>query len=84
MCRVPFLMVGGLLLSGERADTIDSAFYYGRAQVRKHLLHIIMFIVCLLFFLFYLHFLSPVPCSSLIYHLNHSRRPLLLLLIIRF
>ncbi|XP_026209679.1 integral membrane protein GPR155 isoform X2 [Anabas testudineus] len=30
---VPFLMVGGLLLSGERADTIDSAFYYGRAQI---------------------------------------------------
>uniref|UniRef100_A0A7N5ZU47 DEP domain-containing protein n=1 Tax=Anabas testudineus TaxID=64144 RepID=A0A7N5ZU47_ANATE len=62
---VPFLMVGGLLLSGERADTIDSAFYYGRAQVRKHLLHIIMFIVCLLFFLFYLHFLSPNLSSCL-------------------
>uniref|UniRef100_A0AAX7T344 G protein-coupled receptor 155b n=1 Tax=Astatotilapia calliptera TaxID=8154 RepID=A0AAX7T344_ASTCA len=31
--RVPFLMVGGLLISGERSDTIDSAFFYGRAQV---------------------------------------------------
>ncbi len=31
--RVPFLMVGGLLISGERTDTIDSAFFYGRAQV---------------------------------------------------
>uniref|UniRef100_A0A3Q0S354 G protein-coupled receptor 155 n=1 Tax=Amphilophus citrinellus TaxID=61819 RepID=A0A3Q0S354_AMPCI len=30
---VPFLMVGGLLISGERTDTIDSAFFYGRAQV---------------------------------------------------
>uniref|UniRef100_A0A3Q3GCI2 G protein-coupled receptor 155b n=1 Tax=Kryptolebias marmoratus TaxID=37003 RepID=A0A3Q3GCI2_KRYMA len=30
---VPFLMVGGLLLSGERTDTIDSAFFYGRAQI---------------------------------------------------
>ena len=35
LCRVPFLMVGGLLISGERTDTIDSAFFYGRAQVRK-------------------------------------------------
>uniref|UniRef100_A0A669EU33 G protein-coupled receptor 155 n=1 Tax=Oreochromis niloticus TaxID=8128 RepID=A0A669EU33_ORENI len=26
--RVPFLMVGGLLISGERTDTIDSAFFY--------------------------------------------------------
>uniref|UniRef100_A0A669C0S9 G protein-coupled receptor 155 n=1 Tax=Oreochromis niloticus TaxID=8128 RepID=A0A669C0S9_ORENI len=26
---VPFLMVGGLLISGERTDTIDSAFFYG-------------------------------------------------------
>uniref|UniRef100_A0AAX7SNZ6 G protein-coupled receptor 155b n=1 Tax=Astatotilapia calliptera TaxID=8154 RepID=A0AAX7SNZ6_ASTCA len=26
---VPFLMVGGLLISGERSDTIDSAFFYG-------------------------------------------------------
>ncbi|KAK5908877.1 hypothetical protein CgunFtcFv8_016898 [Champsocephalus gunnari] len=30
---VPFLMVGGLLLSGERTDSIDSAFFYGRAQI---------------------------------------------------
>uniref|UniRef100_H3CD17 G protein-coupled receptor 155b n=1 Tax=Tetraodon nigroviridis TaxID=99883 RepID=H3CD17_TETNG len=30
---VPFLMVGGLLLSGERTDNIDSAFFYGRAQI---------------------------------------------------
>uniref|UniRef100_A0A8C2XLK6 G protein-coupled receptor 155b n=1 Tax=Cyclopterus lumpus TaxID=8103 RepID=A0A8C2XLK6_CYCLU len=32
--QVPFLVVGALLLSGERTDTIDSAFFYGRAQVR--------------------------------------------------
>uniref|UniRef100_A0A8C6L4Y8 G protein-coupled receptor 155 n=1 Tax=Nothobranchius furzeri TaxID=105023 RepID=A0A8C6L4Y8_NOTFU len=32
-CRVPFLMVGGLLISGERTDTIDSAFFYGKAQL---------------------------------------------------
>nr|XP_015800210.2 integral membrane protein GPR155 isoform X1 [Nothobranchius furzeri] len=30
---VPFLMVGGLLISGERTDTIDSAFFYGKAQI---------------------------------------------------
>ncbi|XP_078144924.1 lysosomal cholesterol signaling protein [Centroberyx gerrardi] len=31
---VPFLMVGGLLMAGERTtDTIDSAFFYGRAQI---------------------------------------------------
>ncbi|XP_037536299.1 integral membrane protein GPR155 [Nematolebias whitei] len=30
---VPFLMVGGLLLSGETTDSIDSAFFYGRAQI---------------------------------------------------
>uniref|UniRef100_A0AAQ6AA46 DEP domain-containing protein n=1 Tax=Amphiprion ocellaris TaxID=80972 RepID=A0AAQ6AA46_AMPOC len=30
---VPFLMVGGLLISGERTETIDSAFFYGRAQI---------------------------------------------------
>lgn len=30
---VPFLMVGGLLILGERTDTIDSAFFYGRAQI---------------------------------------------------
>ncbi|XP_038593339.1 integral membrane protein GPR155 isoform X1 [Micropterus salmoides] len=30
---VPFLMIGGLLISGERTDTIDSAFFYGRAQI---------------------------------------------------
>uniref|UniRef100_A0A8C2XJJ8 G protein-coupled receptor 155b n=1 Tax=Cyclopterus lumpus TaxID=8103 RepID=A0A8C2XJJ8_CYCLU len=30
---VPFLVVGALLLSGERTDTIDSAFFYGRAQI---------------------------------------------------
>ncbi|XP_067466806.1 lysosomal cholesterol signaling protein isoform X1 [Thunnus thynnus] len=30
---VPFLMVGVLMISGERTDTIDSAFFYGRAQI---------------------------------------------------
>ncbi|XP_029031402.1 integral membrane protein GPR155 isoform X2 [Betta splendens] len=30
---VPFLMVGGLLLLGERTNTIDSAFFYGRTQI---------------------------------------------------
>lgn len=30
---VPFLMVGALMISGERTDTIDSAFFYGRAQI---------------------------------------------------
>ncbi|XP_029926202.1 integral membrane protein GPR155 isoform X2 [Myripristis murdjan] len=31
---VPFLIVGGLLMAGERmTDTIDSAFFYGRAQI---------------------------------------------------
>uniref|UniRef100_A0A8C4NLN8 Integral membrane protein GPR155 n=1 Tax=Dicentrarchus labrax TaxID=13489 RepID=A0A8C4NLN8_DICLA len=30
---IPFLMVGVLLISGERTDTIDSAFFYGRAQI---------------------------------------------------
>ncbi|XP_070697315.1 lysosomal cholesterol signaling protein isoform X2 [Pempheris klunzingeri] len=30
---VPFLTVGGLLVLGERTDTIDSAFFYGRAQI---------------------------------------------------
>ncbi|XP_077960355.1 lysosomal cholesterol signaling protein isoform X2 [Gasterosteus aculeatus] len=30
---VPFLVVGALLISGERTDTIDSAFFYGRAQI---------------------------------------------------
>uniref|UniRef100_G3PDX8 G protein-coupled receptor 155b n=1 Tax=Gasterosteus aculeatus aculeatus TaxID=481459 RepID=G3PDX8_GASAC len=34
---VPFLVVGALLISGERTDTIDSAFFYGRAQVRASL-----------------------------------------------
>lgn len=28
-------MVGGLLIFGDRTDTIDSAFFYGRAQVGK-------------------------------------------------
>uniref|UniRef100_A0A3B4WX35 G protein-coupled receptor 155 n=1 Tax=Seriola lalandi dorsalis TaxID=1841481 RepID=A0A3B4WX35_SERLL len=32
---VPFLMVGSLLISGERTETMDSAFFYGRAQVRN-------------------------------------------------
>uniref|UniRef100_A0A8D3CK09 G protein-coupled receptor 155b n=1 Tax=Scophthalmus maximus TaxID=52904 RepID=A0A8D3CK09_SCOMX len=32
---VPFLVVGGLLIFGERTDTVDSAFFYGRAQVRN-------------------------------------------------
>ncbi|XP_054655173.1 integral membrane protein GPR155 isoform X2 [Dunckerocampus dactyliophorus] len=30
---VPVVMVGGLLLSGHRTDTIDSAFFYGKAQI---------------------------------------------------
>ncbi|XP_036837881.1 integral membrane protein GPR155 isoform X3 [Oncorhynchus mykiss] len=31
---IPFLILGGLLLAGERMpDTIDSAFFYGRAQI---------------------------------------------------
>ncbi|XP_056251698.1 integral membrane protein GPR155 isoform X1 [Seriola aureovittata] len=30
---VPFLMVGSLLISGERTETMDSAFFYGRAQI---------------------------------------------------
>ncbi|XP_067368982.1 lysosomal cholesterol signaling protein isoform X2 [Channa argus] len=30
---VPFLVVGILLILGERTDTIDSAFFYGRAQI---------------------------------------------------
>ncbi|KAG7233317.1 hypothetical protein INR49_007226 [Caranx melampygus] len=30
---VPFLMVGGLLVAGERTDTMDSAFFFGRAQI---------------------------------------------------
>lgn len=34
-CRVPFLLVGILLVLGQRTDTIDSAFFYGRAQVRE-------------------------------------------------
>uniref|UniRef100_A0A673CX74 G protein-coupled receptor 155b n=1 Tax=Sphaeramia orbicularis TaxID=375764 RepID=A0A673CX74_9TELE len=34
---VPFLMVGSLLVTGERTDTIDSAFFYGKAQVEKRL-----------------------------------------------
>uniref|UniRef100_A0A8C6L4K6 G protein-coupled receptor 155 n=1 Tax=Nothobranchius furzeri TaxID=105023 RepID=A0A8C6L4K6_NOTFU len=31
---VPFLMVGGLLISGERTDTIDSAFFYAFILVK--------------------------------------------------
>uniref|UniRef100_A0A7N5ZX97 DEP domain-containing protein n=1 Tax=Anabas testudineus TaxID=64144 RepID=A0A7N5ZX97_ANATE len=46
--QVPFLMVGGLLLSGERADTIDSAFYYGRAQTIRHIMLCLLLIVSLL------------------------------------
>lgn len=49
-CRVPFLMVGGLLISGERTDTIDSAFFYGRAQVRKTLQFLITFSFSLVYF----------------------------------
>uniref|UniRef100_A0A7N8YA06 G protein-coupled receptor 155b n=1 Tax=Mastacembelus armatus TaxID=205130 RepID=A0A7N8YA06_9TELE len=30
---VPFLVLGGLLTLGERTDTVDSAFFYGRAQI---------------------------------------------------
>ncbi|XP_077350975.1 lysosomal cholesterol signaling protein-like [Festucalex cinctus] len=30
---VPFFMVGGLLLVGQRTDSIDSAFFYGKAQI---------------------------------------------------
>lgn len=61
LCRVPFLMMGGLLISGERTDTIDSAFFYGRAQVRKtpaENLHYILF--------FTLLFSYIVFCSSLL------------------
>uniref|UniRef100_A0A3Q2Y5B1 G protein-coupled receptor 155b n=1 Tax=Hippocampus comes TaxID=109280 RepID=A0A3Q2Y5B1_HIPCM len=32
---VPFFMVGGLLIVGQRTDSIDSAFFYGKAQVRQ-------------------------------------------------
>ena len=32
---VPFAIVGCLLLVGERTDSIDSAFFYGKAQVRR-------------------------------------------------
>lgn len=35
VCRVPFLMVGGLVIVGDRTDSMDSAFFYGRAQVWK-------------------------------------------------
>uniref|UniRef100_A0A8C9Z9V6 G protein-coupled receptor 155 n=1 Tax=Sander lucioperca TaxID=283035 RepID=A0A8C9Z9V6_SANLU len=44
---VPFLMVGGLLILGERTDTIDSAFFYGRAQVRKTPAAILRYILSL-------------------------------------
>lgn len=30
---IPFLMVGCLLVVGERTDSIDSAFFYGKAQI---------------------------------------------------
>lgn len=30
---IPFLMVGCLLIIGERTDSIDSAFFYGKAQI---------------------------------------------------
>ncbi|XP_076016380.1 lysosomal cholesterol signaling protein-like [Genypterus blacodes] len=30
---VPFLMAGGLLIVGDRTDSLDSAFFYGRAQI---------------------------------------------------
>ncbi|XP_053730309.1 integral membrane protein GPR155 isoform X5 [Synchiropus splendidus] len=30
---VPLIMVGGLLIFGEQTETIDSAFFYGRAQI---------------------------------------------------
>ncbi|XP_023183123.1 integral membrane protein GPR155-like isoform X2 [Xiphophorus maculatus] len=30
---IPFVMVGLLLISGERTETLDSAFFYGRAQI---------------------------------------------------
>ncbi|XP_057703503.1 integral membrane protein GPR155-like [Corythoichthys intestinalis] len=30
---VPFFVVGGLLLTGQRTDSIDSAFFYGKAQI---------------------------------------------------
>ncbi|XP_019743699.1 integral membrane protein GPR155-like isoform X2 [Hippocampus comes] len=30
---VPFFMVGGLLIVGQRTDSIDSAFFYGKAQI---------------------------------------------------
>lgn len=75
VCRVPFLMVGGLLVSGERTDTIDSAFFYGRAQVRKtpavipH--YIIFFILCCLYFsclLVYFLFKSAKDISTVTYN----------------
>ncbi|KAK7901350.1 hypothetical protein WMY93_018119 [Mugilogobius chulae] len=31
--EVPFVMVGCLLLVGERTDSIDSAFFYGKSQI---------------------------------------------------
>ncbi|XP_077585917.1 lysosomal cholesterol signaling protein-like [Stigmatopora nigra] len=30
---VPFFVVGGLLLTGQTTDSIDSAFFYGKAQI---------------------------------------------------
>uniref|UniRef100_A0A3B5M3E2 Uncharacterized protein n=1 Tax=Xiphophorus couchianus TaxID=32473 RepID=A0A3B5M3E2_9TELE len=30
-CRIPFVMVGLLLISGERTETLDSAFFYGHS-----------------------------------------------------
>uniref|UniRef100_A0A671U4W4 G protein-coupled receptor 155 n=1 Tax=Sparus aurata TaxID=8175 RepID=A0A671U4W4_SPAAU len=66
---VPFLMVGGLLISGERTDTIDSAFFYGRAQVRKTpavILYFILFFYSVPFFIvFILDHLFPQLCLSL-------------------
>lgn len=62
-------MVGGLRISGERTDTIDSAFFYGRAQVRKTpavILYFILFFYSVPFFIvFILDHLFPQLCLSL-------------------
>uniref|UniRef100_A0A8C4H049 DEP domain-containing protein n=1 Tax=Dicentrarchus labrax TaxID=13489 RepID=A0A8C4H049_DICLA len=72
---IPFLMVGVLLISGERTDTIDSAFFYGRAQVRKPpssvLPYVAFFSLYCLYELVFSYPLFPLLCSSL----NFSNRP---------
>uniref|UniRef100_A0A8C4GZG6 DEP domain-containing protein n=1 Tax=Dicentrarchus labrax TaxID=13489 RepID=A0A8C4GZG6_DICLA len=67
-CMIPFLMVGVLLISGERTDTIDSAFFYGRAQVRKPpssvLPYVAFFSLYCLYELVFSYPLFPLLCSS--------------------